>query len=300
MAALSWVGMTGLTASAQTAAAQGAGQAPAAAQAKAPAAEAPKQDLTNWWLNSSLFYHPVPTRVLAHFEGTASYADSQGNVDGSNMDLKGEFDLRKHRLTNRVTAEHVRRDQGYGQTGGKAETTQTTLSNRLDYDLTKNFVLVGGIENYHDTVLLIDRRTSVFGGFGAASKLGERNQTNLTAGLAFSQFRFEEAVLGPAIARSGERVDTIAPSSGAMLLMQTWRCMVTKTVMLTEQGVFIDYFNADLGRRWSGGLDLNVPIAKHVSIAAGYQIKSEINRYTKILGVRPIDRALTTGIRVVL
>jgi hypothetical protein len=257
-------------------------------------------NLANWWMNSSLFYDPMPQQWLKHFEGTVSYANSQGNVEGSQLDVKGLFDLRKHRFTNRAVAEHQRRDTVYGQSGGTVRTTQSTLSNRLDFDLTKDFVLVGGVESYHDTVLLIDHRDSVFGGFGAARKFNERNLFNLTGGLAYSWFKFEESALAPAIAASGETVDTISPSSGAALIMQTWRSQLTKTVTLTEQALFIDYFNKDLGRRWSAGLDLNVPIARHVSIAVGYQIKSEINRYTGILGVRPQDRSFTTGIRIVL
>lgn len=257
-------------------------------------------DLPNWWLNSSLFYNPMPTRLLKHFEGTVGYNNSQGNVDGAMLDLKGALYLRKHRTTNRFTAEHNRRDTNYGQTGGTVRTTQSTLSNRVDFDLTKQFVLVGGVENYHDTVLLIDQRTSLFGGVGATKQLNERNVLNVTGGLAYSWFRFEEDVLAPAIARSGETVETIAPSSGALLFMETWRAQLTKTVTLTEQGVFIDYFNKDLGRRWSAGLDLNVPVATHIAISVNYQIKSEINRFTGILGVRPQDRVFTTGIRVTL
>jgi len=275
------------------------GTAPKAPQSAPPAA-AQNLNLANWWMNSSLFYSPLPQQWLKHFEGTVSYSNSQGNVEGSLLDVKGLFDLRKHRFTNRASAEHVRRDTAYGGGGGQVRTTQSTLSNRLDFDLTKNFVLVGGVESYHDTVTLIDHRDSLFGGFGAVKKVKEHNIINFTSGLAYSWFKFEESALLPAITASGETVDTISPSSGAVLFMQTWRSQLTKTVTLTQQGLFIDYFNKDLGRRWSAGLDLNVPIAKRIAIAIGYQIKWEINQYTRILSVRPQDRMLTTGIRIVL
>lgn len=256
----------------------------------------PAQNLANWWVNSSLFYDPLPKKFLAHVEGTVSYTNSQGNIDGSMLSLKSELDLRKNRFTNRFTAQNTRQDTNYGA-GGQVRTTQTLIQNRLDYDLTKNFVLVAGVEHYHDTVLLIDRRLSYFGGFGVAGKPESRHSLNLTGGLAYSFFRYDETTLGPALQRNGLTIGT-EPSSGAALLLQTWRWQLTKTVTLTQQGLFIDYFNSDLGRRWSGSLDLNVPVSKWLSLAVGYTIKSEINRYTTVMGVKPQDRNFTTGVRV--
>lgn len=256
----------------------------------------PAQNLANWWLNSSLFYDPLPKKFLAHVEGTLSYTNNHGNIDGSMLDVKVELDLRKNRFTNRFNAHNMRQDTNYSS-GGQVRTTQNTIRNRLDYDLTKNFVLVAGVENYHDTVLLIDQRLSYFGGFGVAGKPETRHYLNFTGGLAYSFFRYDETVLGPALEQQGLTIGT-QPSSGAVLMLQTWRWQLTKTVTLTEQGLFIDYFNQDLGRRWSGNLDLNVPVSKWLSIAISYTIKSEINRYTSVMGVKPQDRNFTTGIRV--
>src|SRR5688572_27790915 len=106
------------------------------------AAEKPPENLANWWLNSSLFYDPMPTKYLLHLEGTASYSNSQGNVNGSMTNLTAELDVRKHRFTNRFNVLHMRQDTNYGPASGKVRTTQATLRNRLDFDLTKRWVLV--------------------------------------------------------------------------------------------------------------------------------------------------------------
>jgi hypothetical protein len=252
----------------------------------------------NWWQTSSLAHTSSPGRYLAHVEGTLSFMDARGNTEGNAFDARAGFDLRRGRITNRFTTEFSKRDMVYGFGGGSIDVTEATTRNHVEYDLNKYSVLVGGLEHYRNSLMFIDGRTTAYSGVGVTLLQNERNKFNVTGGIGFASFQFDRQGIGAVNPGAVARVPDMSPSSGGSLLMQSWHCQLSRQVTLMQDSLFLDYFDGALGKRWSLGLDLNVPSSRRFSIAPGYRIRAENNEIIKAVGVKPQDRTLSIGIRV--
>jgi hypothetical protein len=277
----------------------GACVAMAVACAAAEQAPAPPEN-PGWWLQSSLSHQPMPTKTLFHFQGTLSYMNAQGNTEGSNFDTKGELQLRRWRFTNRLLAEYVRRDLVYGGGGGSINTTESTIRNHVGFDITKRLVLVGGIENYKNTLMFMDRRFTVYTGVGAELIQLEKHQVYLVVGVGQSDFRFDRQAMLRINPTAVESLKTTNPDSAGTLLMQNWNWKITPIVTLRQDGTYMDFTHGELGNRWSLGFDVNIAVARRFSVAVGYQARHEDNAFIRALHVKPYDRSFTTGIRFTL
>ena len=269
---------------------------------KAPAAaeQPPKQEYAKWWEKSSLAYSPLPTHTLTHLEATLSFMDLKGNADGTMFNGSAGFDIRKSRLTNRSSAEFNKQQVDYTGAGGNVRSTENTLRNHTEFDLTKKMLLVGGIEHYKNTVRFIDDRVTVYGGMGVTLAETKNHSVSINGGLGYVRFDFDQVGIAQVNAAALNTLPTLNPTSGGALVNQMWRWSIHRGISLTQTGEAMDYFNADLGHRWSFGLDLNLPLvaSNWASVAIGYQIKHEENIYTDALGVKAQDRSFRVGLRV--
>lgn len=259
---------------------------------------APPNGGLGWWQRSSLSYDTSPKQYLYHVEGTLSFMDARGNTEGSSLDMKGGFDVRKGRVTNRFSAGYSKRDMVYGFGGGAVDVTESTIRNHVDYDLTKHLVLTGGLEHYFNTMMFIDGRTTAYGALGMTLAQSERHKLNVTGGLGFSSYQFDGQGVAQVNPMALARVPDLSPSSVGSLVMQSWQWHASPMLTLKQDSQFLDYFDGLLGHRWVLGLDLNVPISKKFSIAPAYRITNENNEIVKALGIKPRDRTMSIGLRV--
>jgi hypothetical protein len=272
----------------------------AACAAADEGAKPPSPESAGWWTKSSLSAATMPTKVLLHFQGTLSFMNAEGNTVGSSFDTKGDLLLRRWRFTNHFTADYIRRDVVYGNGGGAVDTTESTIRNHVDFDLTKHFSAVAGIERYENTLMFMDRRLTAYTGLGAEIVHAERHQVYLVAGFGQSDFLFDRDAMLRINPTAVATLKTTDPDSTGTLLMQNWNWKITKMVTFHQDGSYMDFSHAELGNRWSLGFDLNVAVAKRFSLALGYQARHDDNAFVRALGVKSDDRTFTTGIRLTL
>ncbi|HWB85703.1 MAG TPA: DUF481 domain-containing protein [Bryobacteraceae bacterium] len=257
-----------------------------------------KHEVADWWQKSSVATTPIPEPVFFHVDGSLSYMNAQGNTDGSTFDAGAAFDVRKWRFTNYFSAQFSKRDITYGFGGGNVNYTENTVRDQLEYDLTKRAMLVGGIEDYENTLIFMDKRFTVFGGAGLAAVERENQRLLFTGGLGHVDFRFDRDAMLRVNPTSVADLATTTPTSGGALIAQTWHWRVSPRLSFDQTGTYMTYFNHNLGHRWDIGANFNVPLTKVFSCVFGYQIKDEDNAYVRALGVKLQDRTLTMGFKV--
>jgi hypothetical protein len=250
-----------------------------------------------WWMQSSLSESPMPAKFLIHYTGTLSFMNAQGNTEGSHFDTKGDLAVRRWRFTNHLLAQYIYKDLAYGGGGGAVKTTESTVRNQIGFDITKRFMVVGGVEDYRNTQMFMDRRLTFYSGAGAELIKYEKHQVYLVAGFGQSDFQFDREAMLRINPTAVENLRTTDPDSMGTLLMQNWNWKITPLVSLRQDGSYMDFTHAELGNRWSLGFDVNVAVAKRFSVAVGYHANHEDNAFIRALHVKPYDRSFTTGIR---
>jgi hypothetical protein len=267
--------------------------APAAPPAAAPAAPG----LGPWWEKSSLAYTPMPERLLFHVASDLTFADSRGNTHGTQFGWGTDLVLRKRRVTDRVTVDLRDTDMVYGLGGGTADYQMRTLRNHVEFDLTKTALLVAGIEQVHNTLMFIDSRLTEYGGGGVTLFDKAGHKLDVIGGLGFAAYRFQRddmARINP-VAVAG--LPTTTPSSGAVLVMEGWQWKFSDQIALKQDGSYLEYFHQDLGELWTFNVSIDVPVTKHLAIGPRYTMRHENNIYIQALGVEPLDRTFSLGVK---
>lgn len=224
--------------------------------------------------------------------------DARGNTNGSVLNGQTEFDVRKLRFTNRTNASFARQDIGYFAQG-HVNYSEVTLRNELEFDLTPHALLIGGIEDYRNTLMFMDRRlTEYFGGGVTISGENGRQTLQLIAGLGYASFAFDRAGISHVNPSALANVPTLTPSSGGALGMEIWHWKVSPRLALMQDTSYMKYFDSILGHKWTFDTEANMPISKIFSTVVGYHLKDENNVFVNELGVKPRDTQVTVGLRV--
>jgi putative salt-induced outer membrane protein YdiY len=260
-------------------------------------APAAKQELANWWQKSSLSYGTLPARYLFHVEGTVSYEEASGNTEGRALDVRAGLDTRKGRITNRFTNNWAHRDMVYGFGGGSVDVTESTTRNETEYDLTRNALLVGGLEHYKNTLMFIDHRATYYGGIGVTVKETDAHNFRLMGGLGRAHFRFDRDGIENTNPEALNSIHSLEPSAMGSYYMQSWRWRISHQITMTQDSSLMEYFGGHLGQKWTLGFDFNIPISKRLSVAPAYRIRDEDNDVIRALGVKPQDRTFSFGLR---
>lgn len=272
----------------------GEGEAASGSGAKEPASAAH----ADWWTKSALGGASIPSQTLYHVEGTLSFMDASGNTDGSVLNGRTEFDIRKWRFTDRVNGSISRQDIAYFAQGS-VNFSEDTLRNELEFALTRHSLLVGGIEYYRNTLMFMDKRqTEYFGGGITFSGEASRQTLELIAGVGYSQFRFDRAGILQVNPDALSQLSTLSPSSGGGFGMEIWRWKASPKIQLMQDTSYMDYFDGLLGHKWTFDTEANMPISKMFSTVIGYHLKDENNVYINTLRVKPRDQQVTVGLRV--
>lgn len=266
----------------------------------APAAAPGAPNLANWWEKTSLDFLTVK-KTLVHTTGNISVMQADGNTSGHTLDVGGSVTARRWKLTNEFFVDVNRQDITYGPGGGSADYHEHTFRNQVSLDLTRRVWLIGGIEHYRNTLYFMEKRLNTYGGIGASPYHTERHRFDLVAALGHATFKFDKSgmlELGPHISANVATLDTMTPSSGGMLGMQSWSWAVNPRLSLNEDASFMEYFNPMLGRRLTLNVSGDIPVSKHVSIGPAYRIKREVNAYVTALELKPMDRMFLFNFRV--
>lgn len=266
------------------------------ASGNAPKPASPAE--AEWWTKSSLETPTIPPQFLYHIEGTLSYMDAQGNTNGSLFNGQTGFDIRKWRFTDRVVASLSKQDIAYfGQ--GKVNFSEDTLRNELEFGITRRSLLVGGIEDYRNTLMFMDERlTEYFGGGITLSGEASKQTLELIAGVGYSEFTFDSGGIERINPNALAQLPTLTPSSGGGYGMEIWHWKALPQLALMQDTSYMNYFNQVLGHKWMFDVEANMPIAKIFSTVVGYHLKDENNVFINTLGVRPRDQQVTVGLRV--
>lgn len=275
--------------------------APAAASKdpQAPQSEAPapkKRELGSWWEKNSLEYTPGVNQWLFHAAGTFSYMNAAGNTSGSTLDTSGDAEIRKRRFTSRSFVQLTRRNMVYGFGGGSVDYIERTMREQLDFDLTSHLKVVGGIEDYRNTMIFMDKRRNLYAGLGATVWRTPKHVVTLTMGLGHADFVFDRARMLQ-INPGSVGVDT-SPGSGGHLGLQTWQWKPSRRFIFSQDSGYTRYFNSDLGYRWTFNMNGNVPINRRLSFNVTYRFKVEDNTIIQALRVKTQDRTFVIGIRL--
>jgi hypothetical protein len=264
---------------------------PAAAQ---PPPGAPPPPAPKWWEQSSLAVAPQD-KWLTHVQGTIALMHADGNTEGYSVDVRSSFDARYRRVTNRFEFDTGRQDIIYGLGGGQVQSHTHTIRDQVEYDLTRRALLVAGIEGFADTLRFLNGRTSVYGGGGITIAESARQKLAVTGGLGFVHFDYDaEAMihLNPAIA-----LLPASPSSGAVVVQQSWRIRLPNGITLTQGANLTEYFEAILGKQYGFSISVDIPLGRHVSFVPAWRVRDEGNVYTEALRMKEQDRTLNLGIR---
>jgi hypothetical protein len=256
-----------------------------------------KPDAANWWQRSSLSYDTLPIGYLYHIEGTVSFQEARGNTHGQAFDAQTGLDLRKGRVTNRFSTGWAHRDMVYGFGGDEVDVTESTTRNQVEFDLTKNTILVGGLEHYKNTLMFIDHRSTYYGGMGFTVKETDAHKFQLMAGLGRAHFWFDRDGIENTNPDALSQIHSLEPSAPGSYYMQSWHWRMSHQITMTQDSSLMEYFGGHLGQKWTLGFDFNIPISKRVSIAPSYRIRDEDNDVIRALGVKPQDRTLSFGLR---
>lgn len=277
--------------SAQTAPpAQGAAAATQAAPAK-PAG------LGNWWEKSSLSYSPVPEPWLVHITSNLSFTDARGNTHGTQFGWQTDLVFRKKRFTDRVLVDLRDADMTYGLGGGLTDYQERTLRNHAEYDLTKEALLVAGVEHIHNTLYFIDSRNTVYGGAGWTLLDQGPHKIDVIGGIGVSSFVFQKDEMAHINPVAVAAFKTTTPTSGAGLLMEGWNWKFSDNIALRQDMSYLGYFDRDLGELVTFNVSIDIPVRKHLSVGPRYSLKYETNIYMDALGVEPLDKTLTLGVK---
>ncbi|HEX7360862.1 MAG TPA: DUF481 domain-containing protein [Bryobacteraceae bacterium] len=273
--------------------------------------ETPKQDAAkqavgntkpgvpaDWWTKSSLASPILPPQILYHIQGTLSFMDARGNTNGSVLNGSSGFDVRKLRFTDRTNASFARQDISYFAQG-HVNYSELTLRNELEFDLTPHALLVGGIEDYRNTLMFMDRRlTEYFGGGVTISGENGRQTLELIAGIGYANFTFDRDGISHINPAALAELPTLTPSSGGALGMEIWHWKVSPRLALMQGTSYMEYFDTVLGHKWTFDAEANMPISKIFSTVVGFHLKDENNVFVNELGVKPQDREVTVGLKV--
>ena len=266
----------------------------------APAAGDKKPNTANWWQKSALDHDRVK-QVLFHANGSLSFMQATGNTSGTTLDVGGAFQARKSVITSDFATQYTRRDMIYGFGGGSAHYSERTIREQITGDLTRHASLVGGVEDYSNTMMFMNDRLSFYGGVGTAPYRSDRHQLNFIAAVGYTQFDFDRqamlAIPSPFINRSVLALPTTSPSSGGALAMQSWRWNIGRKIAFTEDASYMQYFDTFLGHRWTINVGGDVPITKHFSFGPTYRVKEETNAIVHALTVKPNDRTFMLSFR---
>lgn len=276
----------------------GGNEAPQESTASSASEKAPDNAVADWWTKSSLAGPILPPQFLFHVQGTLSFMDAQGNTNGSLLNGQSEFDVRRARFTDRTNASLSRQDISYFAEG-KVNYSEVTLRNELEFDLTSHALLIGGIEDYRNTLMFMDRRLTEYFGVGVTfSGEGSKQTLELIAGAGYSEFAFDAGGISRVNPMALSELPTLTPSSGGGLGMEIWHWKISPRLALMQSTSYMDYFNTILGHKWTFDAEANMPIAKVFSTVIGYHLKDENNIFINELGVKPQDRQVTVGLRL--
>jgi hypothetical protein len=263
---------------------------------------AQKQNLGNWWQKSSLYYHPVSERFLAHVDGTLAYSESQGNTTGSTFNGKLDLSLRKARFTARSTGWLMKQNIVYGFNAGSAHVTQDLLREQINYDLTPHSSLLAGVEDYAYTLIFMNDRFTEYGGYGVGLLADTKQKLNLVGAMGYSQFGFDRAsMLGipsPIIHAAVLALPTTSPSGAGAMAMESYRLELPHQLTLNENGSYMKFVDSYLGHQAMVGVTLDVPFSKHVGFQPGYQLIDQDNQIIDALQVKTEDRVLSLGLKL--
>jgi hypothetical protein len=273
-------------------------------------AAAKKPDTRPWWLKSS-FDHPPTSQILWHVEGSFSFMDAEGNSSGTTLDSNARLQARKGRFTSDFMGAITRKRITYGFGAGSADYDERTVREQLQFDVTRKFSLIAGIEDYTNTLFFMNRRLNVYGGVGEMFVNRETFHLYLTGAVGHAGFEFDRArmlSLGPFITRNVLGLPTTSPSGGGAMSMQgmRWKFIPGKDVAFVEDATYMQYFETFLGHRWTVNIAGDVPVLRgkgpgappHLSFGPAYRVKEETNAIVHALTVKPMDKTFLMGFRI--
>ena len=263
--------------------------------ASSVAAEPKKQNLDRWWDKSSLSFEPRLNQWLFQADGTFSFMNSAGNTSGTSVDTSGSVEVRKKRFTSHSFAQFSRKDLQYLTTHASVSYTEQTAREQLDFDLSSRMMLIGGIENYSNGLMFMDKRLSLYGGLAGTIYNSARHHVTMSAALGHTNFAFDEARL---LSIAPDSAINMSPQSFGALATQSWRWNVSRRFIFNEDTSYMDYFQSHMGKRWTVNLNGTFPISRNFSFNVMYRVKDEENQVTNALNVLPQDRSLMVGIKV--
>ncbi len=280
---------------------------PNSADAKAAAK---KPDNRPWWQKSSFDDAPTPG-ILWHVEGSFSFMDAEGNSSGTTLDSNARLQARKGRWTSDFTGAVTRKRITFGFGAGSADYDERTVREQVQYDVTRKFALIGGIEDYTNTLFFMNRRLNVYGGAGETFFNSDRFHFYLIGAVGHAGFEFARdrmLSLGPYITANVLALPTTSPSGGGAMGMQgmRWKFIPGKDVAFVEDATYMQYFESFLGHRWTVNVAGDVPVLRgkgpgappHLSFGPAYRVKEETNEIVHALTVKPMDKTFLMGFRI--
>jgi hypothetical protein len=279
----------------------GAQTAPPPNAQAAPAAQA-GQNLSNWWRKSSLDYTPMPQQWLAHIDVTVSYTNAQGNTTGTTFNGKVDLSVRKYRFTARSTGWIQKQNIVYGFNAGSAHVTQDLLREQLNFDMTRRSSLIGGVEDYTFTLIFMNDRFTEYGGYGIEALKLEKQKLSVVGALGYTQFQFNRpgmlSIPSPIVHAAVLALPTTNPTGGGAMVMENYTLTLPARLTLIENGSYMKFFDDYLGHQAMFSVNLDVPIAKHISFSPGYQLIDQDNQIIQALGVKTQDKTLNAGLKL--
>jgi hypothetical protein len=145
-------------------------------------------------------------------------------------------------------------------------------------------------------------RFTEYGGYGVGLLADTKQKLNLVGAIGYSQFGFNRAsMLGlpsPVIHAAVLALPTTSPSGGGAMAMESYRLDLPHQLTLNQSGSYMKFFDSYLGHQAMMGVNLDVPITKHVGFQPGYQVIDQDNQIIDALQVKTQDRVLSLGLKL--
>jgi Protein of unknown function, DUF481 len=269
---------------------------------------AKKPDTRPWWQKSSFDYPPI-SQILWHVDGSFAFMDAEGNSSGTTLDTNARLEARKGRFTSDFVGAVTRKRITFGFGAGSADYDERTVREQVQFDVTRKFSLIGGIEDYTNTLFFMNRRLNTYGGAGETFVNRDGLHFYVIAAVGHAAFEFDRTrmlSLGPFISRNVLGLETTSPTGGGAMAMQgfRWKFIPRHDVAFTEDATYMQYFETFLGHRWTVNIAGDVPILKkpgaqpHLSFGPAYRVKEETNAVVHALTVKPMDKTFLMGFRI--
>ena len=232
------------------------------------------KELGRWWTKNPKTYHPMPSTLLRHLEGSYSYSDTSGNVALKSHKADLNIHLRKEDISSVTTYTLKRTDMSMALQGSHISTHDYFFKQLFRYAITDTIsaTLAGAQERNTDKY--VQKRQSYFGGVHLEPM--DEQKINLEASILYGYA--DMSFMNSAI-QSVPKYSTFSSvedyKTSFLSIYPTFRWQMTDMTGLSISGNYIQFLKDTDYFLWNIDLRLDFKLTENTSFYTSYTINHE-------------------------